>query len=631
MHSEGIIHILPDNLINKIAAGEVVQRPASVVKELIENAIDSGATRVHLILGRAGRDKIQVVDDGCGMSADDAILSLTRHATSKIGSIDDLQRIRTLGFRGEALASIAAVSHLTLKTKRIGDDVGTQIRVDGGKMEKPEPTAMESGTSVSVQNLFFNVPARRKFLKSNATELKHVLEAFHSLAISHPDIGFTLTHDETELYRLDPPGDDVPFEGALRNRLTTLFPKATDSNLVPVVETTSYLSVTGFVSKPEFNRKSRGEQFLFINRRHIRDRRLEHAIMQGYGEMLPKGAYPFSALFVTLDPSHVDVNVHPTKAEVKFDDDRGVYGFLLAVVRKALGSADLRPHSGIGDARSERPFHAFNAPPVSSGDGSGLGMAPEDLGKAWADARYPWASDPTQTQIFKPDQRDQAPFVPVDSSPPGPVEPTLIASRSADEPAPSGALIWQLHEKYILARIRTGLMIVDQHAAHERILYERALASMEQGLGMTQQLLFPHTLELEPLDHELVLELLPDLSSLGFDIERFGARAVIVRGVPADIQVGDERAILEEILAQYKDYQTALRIKGRDNLAKSLACRTAIKTGKRLTQSEMQSLIDQLFNCRMPYACPHGRPTMIRVSLQELDRRFGRVGHLERE
>lgn len=637
MEQEGVIRILPDNLINKIAAGEVVQRPASVVKELIENSIDSGAGRIQLILGRSGRDRIQVVDDGCGMSRDDAPLSLTRHATSKIGAIEDLQSIRTLGFRGEALASIAAVSHLILKTKRIGDTAGTRIRVNGGEMTPPEPVAMEPGTSVSVQNLFFNVPARRKFLKSNATELKHVVEVFQSLAISHPEIGFTLIHDEAELHRLEPTPEDWSFKESLAKRLGALFSKASDETLVSVVETTSYLSITGFVSKPEFNRKSRGEQFLFINQRHIRDRRLEHAVIQAYGEMLPKGAFPFSALFISLDAGHVDVNVHPTKAEVKFDDDRGVYGFILAVVRKGLGSADLRPHSGFRPGPGSSQHGGFSGHATSGGDGLNSGFGHEDLGRAWAATRYPWGGDADQTHIFRP-ASETSPGSDEGSefnSPPQPpdedVEPTLIASRSADDETPSESLIWQLHEKYILARIRSGFMIVDQHAAHERILYERALSSMDQGLGMTQQLLFPHTIEFEPGDHELVLELLPDLSALGFDIGRFGSRSVIIRGVPADIQVGDERAILEEILSQYKSYQANLRISGRDNLAKSLACRTAIKTGKRLSQTEMQSLIDQLFNCEMPYACPHGRPTMVRVSLTELDRRFGRIGHLERE
>jgi DNA mismatch repair protein MutL len=625
-------------LINKIAAGEVVQRPASVVKELVENAIDAGASRIQLIVGGAGRDRVQVVDDGSGMSPGDAKLALTRHATSKISSIEDLQRIKTLGFRGEALASMAAVSHLTLKTKRMGDAAGTQIRVDGGIASEPEPVAMEPGTSVTVQNLFHNVPARRKFLKTNATELKHIVEVFHSMAISHPEIGFSLEHDDHELHRLEPAADSVPFEEALADRLGALFSKARKDLLVPVLESTSYLSITGFVAKPEFNRKSRGEQFLFINKRHIRDRRLEHAILQAYGEMLPKGAYPFATLFISLDPSHIDVNVHPTKAEIKFDDDRGVYGFILAVVRKALGSADLRPGEFFRTSRVGQSPTDGESTLASAGDGATMGLGKEDLGRAWADARYPWTPDPGQSQIFRGEGMEHHPpqtgAVQPGQSGTGADEdrgPTLIASRLADDVAPGGSLIWQLHEKYILARIRSGLMIVDQHAAHERILYEKALVSMEQGLGMTQQLLFPHTIELEPGDHEQLLELLPDLRSLGFDIERFGARAVIVRGVPADIRVGNERAILEEILDQYKAYRLEYRLGGRDNLAKSVACRTAIKTGQRLSQSEMQSLIDQLFNCKMPYACPHGRPTMVRVSLDELDRRFGRIGHLERE
>jgi DNA mismatch repair protein MutL len=558
-----------------------------------------------------------------------------RHATSKIGTIEDLQRIRTLGFRGEALASIAAVSHLTLKTKRIGDEVGTQIRVDGGDIQPEEPVAMEPGTSVSVQNLFFNVPARRKFLKSNATELKHVIEVFQSMALSHPEIGFSLVHDESDLHRLDPAAEGASFEDALADRLKQLFTKATDESLVPVVEETSYLSITGYVSKPEFNKKTRGEQFLFVNQRYIQDRRLEHAVMQAYGEMLPKGAYPLSALFISLDPEHIDVNVHPTKAEIKFDDDRGVYGFILAVVRKALGTADLRPGEGFGPPPGS--FQSAGFGERTGGDGTNLDVGSDDLGEAWAAARYPWAADPTQTHIFQGPKnpywnRPDSAGSDHESEPPSDEnEPTLIASRTSGADEQSGSLIWQLHEKYILARIRSGLMIVDQHAAHERILYERALTAMQQGLGMTQQLLFPHTIDLEPGDHELVLELLPDLAALGFAIERFGPRTVVVRGVPADIEVGDERTILEEILNQFKTYQSQLKIEGRDNLAKSLACRTAIKTGQRLSQNEMESLIDQLFNCKMPYACPHGRPTMIRMSIQELDRRFGRIGHLERD
>ncbi|HLE57971.1 MAG TPA: DNA mismatch repair endonuclease MutL [Rhodothermia bacterium] len=630
--AEGLIRVLPDTLINKIAAGEVVERPASVAKELIENALDAGAENITLILRKAGRDRIQVVDDGCGMTQSDALLSLRRHATSKISSVEDLHSIRTLGFRGEALASIAAVSQVTLRTRRPEDEVGTLIRVDGGEASPPEPVAAEPGTSVSVQNLFFNVPARRNFLKSNATEFKHLLDTFQLLALSHPEIGFCLLHDEQVLHRLDPPPPEASFEEALATRVAQLYPGKKADALVPVAESTSYLSVRGFVSKPDFNRKTRGDQFLYINRRFIRDRRLDHAVMQAYGEMLPKGAYPFFALFIHLDPQHVDVNVHPTKAEVKFDDDRGIYGFLLAVIRKALGSADLRPQAAFrssGLYGREDPFprdSVFSR--TEGGDGSRGEIGPEDLSKAWAAVRHPWSPQANQKHFFGPDKTRPA-------EPPEPADTqsgiTLIASRFGSEEAAGDTLIWQLHEKYILARIRSGLMIVDQHAAHERILYEKALVAMENGIGMTQQLLFPHSLEFEPGDFELLLELLADLRALGFDIERFGGRSVIIRGVPTDIRVGDERVILEEILDQYREYQSNLRIQGRDNLAKSLACRTAIKTGQRLTYSEMQSLIDQLFQCKMPYACPHGRPTMIRISLQELDRRFGRIGHLERD
>jgi len=630
----GLIRVLPDTLVNKIAAGEVVQRPASVAKELIENALDAGAEHITLILRKAGRERIQVVDDGCGMNAADAMLSLRRHATSKISSVDDLHSIQTLGFRGEALASIAAVSQLTLRTRRQEDELGTVIRVNGGEVSVPEPAASEPGTSISVQNLFFNVPARRNFLKSNATEFKHLLDTFQFLALSHPEIGFSLLHDEQELHRLDAAPQGASFEDALSTRIQQLYSGKRAEQLVPVSETTSYLSVRGFVAKPDFNRKTRGDQFLYINRRFIKDRRLDHAVMQAYGEMLPKGAYPFFALFIHLDPQHVDVNVHPTKAEVKFDDDRGIYGFLLAVTRKALGSADLRPNAAfragglrdgsVDDFPRDSVFSSF-----AGGDGSRGEIAPEDLSQAWAAIRYPWSPDRGQSHFFetKPDPA-LPPLSPPDEADP---ETTLIASRSGSDESASDTLIWQLHEKYILARIRSGLMIVDQHAAHERILYEKALVAMQNGIGMTQQLLFPHNLEFEPGDFELLLELLGDLRALGFDIERFGGRSVIIRGVPTDIRVGDERLILEEVLSQYREYESNLRISGRDNLAKSIACRTAIKTGQRLNYTEMQSLIDQLFQCRMPYACPHGRPTMIRISLNELDRRFGRIGHLERD
>ena len=627
---------MPETLANKIAAGEVVQRPASASKELIENAVDAGADEVTVVLKSAGSELVQVIDNGCGMSPQDAVDCFRRHATSKIRSIDDLERIQTLGFRGEALASIAAVAQVELKTKRLQDKAGFLVRIHGGTLEATEPCATPEGTSIAVRNLFYNVPARRNFLKTPATEFKHLVEAFQFLALAHPSVAFSLIHDDNEVYRLSKARSTDPHE-ALRQRIGELLGKEHAENVVPLSETTSYLSATGFVSRPEFNRRSRGEQFLFVNGRYIKNRSLDHAILYAYEGLLPDGAYPFYALFLWLDPRHVDVNVHPTKAEIKFDDERGVYGFVKAVVRKALGTADLVPQLDIGQAeRSERPpvptFDAsadrtpsFTPMRPVGGESAGEGVAsrpgplPSFEGPAEGAPRPPWQPPGELTdQLYGPTSEEEA-------------EQT-IASGSTEEAkeklerAEGEPLLWQLHNRYVLTQIRSGLMILDQHAAHERILYEHALQSMQSGFGMSQQLLFPHTLDFNPADFELLKELLPDLRSLGFDIEVFSGRSVVVRGVPADIPPGDERLILDDILQQYKNYQSDLQIKGRDNLAKSIAHRSAIKSGDTLTAKEMRTLIDQLFLCEMPYASPHGRPTIIKISIDELDKRFGRSG-----
>ena len=631
-----IIRVMPETLANKIAAGEVVQRPASAAKELIENAIDAGGDELTIVLKSAGSELIQVIDNGCGMSPQDAVDSFRRHATSKIRSIDDLERIQTLGFRGEALASIAAVAQVELKTKRHQDEAGVLVRIHGGALEATEPCATPDGTSIAVRNLFYNVPARRNFLKTPATEFKHLVETFQFLALANPAVAFTLVHDDNEVYRLTQARSDDPQE-ALRQRISELLGKEHAENVVPVGETTSYLSATGFISRPEFNRRSRGEQFLFVNGRYVKNRSLDHAILNAYEGLLPDGSYPFYAVFLWLDPRHIDVNVHPTKAEIKFDDERGVYGFVKAVARKALGTADLIPQLDVAPVeRPERPsasgptFDAsvervrpFTPTREARGEGSGGVVAPRP-GPAPSfdgpDAPRPSWEPPgaLSEKMYGPTPEDEA-------------EQT-IASGSTEEAeeklerAEGEPLLWQLHNRYVLTQIRSGLMILDQHAAHERILYERALQSLQSGFGMSQQLLFPHTLDFNPADFELLKELMPDLRSLGFDIEIFSGRSVVVRGVPADIPPGDERRILDDILQQYKSYQGELQIKGRDNLAKSIAHRSAIKTGEKLTAKEMRTLIDQLFMCEMPYASPHGRPTIIKISIDELDKRFGRSG-----
>lgn len=597
--TDSLIRIMPESLANKIAAGEVVQRPASVVKELVENALDAGARHITVILKDAGKTLVQVIDDGCGMSPADARLCFQRHATSKIRAIEDLERIRTLGFRGEALASIAAVAHVELKTKRAQDAAGYRVRIEGGHLIATEPCATANGTAVAVRNLFYNVPARRNFLKTPATEFKHIIETFQVLALSHPEVGFTLIHDDVEIYRMGPESDSSPVE-RLRRRIGTLFGPEYALQTLPVEETTSYLSVRGFLGRPELYRKSRGEQFFFVNRRYVHHRYLEHAVTSSYEHLIPEGAHPFFVLFLQLDPRHVDVNVHPTKAEVKFDDERGIYGVLRAIVRRTLGMADLVPQleSASTVMMPSEIVPAARAPRIDR-------LSTLSAGEV---SRWLYGGEPVETE--PPMQQT--------------VLPSSVRPETEEEAPAHDTLIWQVHDRYILTQIRSGLLLIDQYAAHERILYERALCNLENGLGLSQQLLFPQTLEFSPADFALVKELLPELRALGFDLELFSGRTVVMRGVPDDIRPGDERTMLEDLLAQYKA-NLPLRLPSRENLARSIARRKAVRPGTRLTEKQMRMLIDQLFLCETPYVSPTGQPTMIRLTLEELDRRFGRA------
>ncbi len=608
---DGLVRVLPEHLANKIAAGEVVQRPASVLKELMENALDAGARQITVVLQKAGSELVQVVDDGCGMGPADAATCFGRHATSKIANADDLERIRTLGFRGEALASIAAVAQVELKSKRRSDAAGTCVRIEGSTFVDQSPCAAPNGTSIAVRNLFFNVPARRNFLKSPATEFKHLIETFQFLALSNPAVGFTLVHDDAEVYRLA--SSDEGFESALRQRVSQLLGDRDGASLVPVEEATSYLSVRGLVGRPEGARKSRGEQFLFINGRYVKNRSLDHAVAAAFGDLLPKGTYPLFTLFFTLDPRHVDVNVHPTKTEVKFDDERGVYGFVRAIVKKALGDADVIPSLGDGFAGIGRA----DASPV-----------PDIRPIRFDVSNTPERPDPTvpRAASFHMPEADEAPrrTTPVPSS----AEPFAVDPLEESEADTLGLgerpPVWQLHNRYIVTPIRSGLMLLDQRAAHERILYEQALTSLEGGLSLSQQLLFPVTIEFPPADYELILELADDLQKLGFDLTPFSGRTVKVQGVPTGVSRDSVQRLLEDVLDQYKQYRNDLQLSGRDSLAKSVARRSAIASGTSLSEEEARKLIDELFACETPYICPHGRPTMIKVSLDELERRFGK-------
>jgi len=602
----------------------------------MENAVDAGALSIRVYIKKAGSALIQVVDDGCGMSPEDAAACFGRHATSKLRSMDDLEHLATLGFRGEALASISAVAQVELKTRRVQDDAGSMVKMDGGELVEQCPCATPAGTSVAVRNLFYNVPARRNFLKAPSTEVKHIVETFQALALANPTIAFALVHDEMDVYLLNAPEADLPFDDALLQRVHALFIGRSPDGLVRVEEATSYLSIRGFVGTPDTVRKSRGDQFLFVNGRHVKSRSLNHAVISSFGELIPKGAYPFFALFLTLDPGHVDVNVHPQKTEVKFDDERGVYGFIKAVVKRGLATAGLAlvvdptlsPSITIPAPEGEAVASISHSPdsfssPVSpaswpfaagAGDGGGQPRGPEILGSETLDPRtfditsFPSVSLSREGNLRLPSR----------------VEPQVDGTDGDPEIQGGSRPIWQLHERYLLTPIRFGLMVLDQQAAHERILYEQAVTAMDGGMAASQQLLFPRTIDFDPAEFALVEELLPDLQLLGFDLELFSGRSVLVRGVPSDVHLGSEHVIVEEILDQYRSNLDGLQLEARENLARSMARRSAIRPGRVLKPEEARALIDQLFACRMPYADPIGRPTMIKVSMEELAKRFGR-------
>ena len=657
--SEGLIEVMSDRLANQIAAGEVVQRPASVAKELIENALDAGASSIEVLLKDAGSTLVQVIDDGCGMGPGDAERCFERHATSKLRSVDDLERIRTLGFRGEALASIAAVAQVTLKTKRVEDDAGTLVRVEGGEQVEKRPCAIPNGTSVAVRNLFFNVPARRNFLKTPATELKHLTQTVQSLALANPGTAVRLEHDGHEHYDL-PAAPDDDWHAATRARILGLFGGDHEGELVAVADESSDLRLRGFVGAPSFHRKTRGEQFLFVNGRAVTDRYLSHAVKKAYGELVPDGAFPFFALFLAMNPERVDVNVHPQKEEVKFDDQSGIYGFLRSAVRRALGRVHVSPQMDDGDDETDDGEDSLG--PESGGPEGGEHAASPMSGDGTSSPRpTPTSFQPRQSSGDAPDSAETSPSGSAPRSPksrpenpsvsPGDQSDALYRPPDAGEASPSGDApasppqreggtsstsaddasersgrrpVWGLHDTYVVTPTETGMMLVDQRAAHLRVLYERAQAHLHDQQGASQRLLFPHTVDLSPAEVELLDELRDDLDALGFELERLSGRTVSVRGVPADVPDGNEDTILEELLEQYRSAQDAVEDERREHLAKTMAQRSAVDRGQPLSEEERRALLDDLFDCEMPYADPTGTPTIVKFSMEELADRFGR-------
>lgn len=612
------IKILPENLANKIAAGEVVNRPESVIKELMENSIDAGAKNIEVVIKNAGKTLMQVVDDGDGMSEEDAMLCIQRHATSKISTIEDLEEINTLGFRGEALASIAAVSIFELKTKRFNDELGTSIRIDENSQIFKEKGAYPKGTSVSVKNLFYNVPARRNFLKTNTTELKHILETFRRISLSHPEINFKLFNDDEILFNYSSNG--------LTERMKDVFAEDITDALLEVNEMTDYISLFGFITKPNYLRKSKGDQYLFLNKRYVSSRIISHAVFTAFENILEKGDYPFFVLYLSINPKKVDVNVHPSKLEIKFEDEKEIYTFVNAIIKKTLGSYDLIPSVSINksDEREKLNFQTnnkFGRDDFSDRpDNTQFSKDTNKRQSIYSDDEIDRLFDnlSKEININKPDDTSEHPFN--DNNQKEVYHESDSLTSQTETP-----FIILLHNKYILSQIKSGLMIIDAHVAHERILYEKALQSFEANIPFSQHLLFPQTLKLDPADYQLTKELEPYLTNLGFALKFKPKNAIEIVGIPADLKTEHEVDTLLDILHEYRKNEQEKQLEKRDNLAKSYSCKAAIKAGDRLNEKEMRILVDKLFATSMPYVCPHGRPIVIKIPIEELDKRFGRT------
>ena len=614
------IAILPEHIANKIAAGEVVQRPESVVKELIENSIDAGATEIELHIRKAGKALIRVIDNGSGMSPEDALLSIRKHATSKITSEQDLDAIRTLGFRGEALSSIVAVAQFELRTERMEDELGTLIRIDDSSNIQVEKGSFPKGTSISVKNLFYNTPARRNFLKTDATEMKHISDTFERLALSHPEIAFRLFIDEGKTYDYA--------AGTAAERVQQVFGAQIINALITVKEQTEAMSLTGFLGKPNLIKKSKGDQYLFLNNRFVVSKQVNHAVFTAYENILEKGDYPFFVLFLQIDPQRIDVNVHPSKLEVRFEDDRNLYNFVLAVIKKHLASYDLVPGLSFSMGAEGKERMAFT--PADGGGYRDFSDRPSFQPQPAPRIRVGYSDDEIDS-IFQKLTPPSSPAIegagPFEEQHPQsvPVKKVVQMQSFFADDNRSSPFIIQLHNKYILIQIKSGLMIIDQHVAHERILYERAKKSMEEAMAMSQPLLFPREIILNPGMYMLAQDLSEHLKNLGFDIRFAKHNSIIIEGIPQDVQVGSEENILKDILQEYAANYLEKGLEISDSMAKSYSCKMAIKAGDRLSDEEMRVLIDELFSTSMPYVCPHGRPVVVKIALDEFDRRFGRT------
>jgi DNA mismatch repair protein MutL len=609
-----VIRLLPDSLANQIAAGEVVQRPASVVKELLENSIDAQATHIQLIVKEAGKTLIQVIDDGIGMSETDARMCFERHATSKIKSQEDLFKIMTMGFRGEAMASIAAVAQVELRTRRNIDSIGTQVLIEASQLKSQEKIATPVGTSVAVKNLFFNVPARRNFLKSNPIELKHIIDEFQRVALAFPEISFVMFHNDTELYNLP--------KSKLAQRIVGIFGKNYREYLIPCQEETPLVNVRGYVGKPEAAKKTRGEQFFFVNNRFIKHGYLHHAVVSAFQELLPKESFPFYVLFLDIAPEHIDINVHPTKTEIKFDDEKSIYAIVQASVRKALGSHnigldfssqnfDFKIEEIASEKYSSLPkYEKAESQPLknyqkNSRERSNL--------KNW-ESIFAGISQKASTEIFEKDSNTLFPE-------------NRIYTKSEEKSQESiENKTFQLHQRYIVAQVKAGLMIIDQHLAHQRILYEKFLNLLQNkgSNSVSQQLLFPIYIPISPADLAILDEFENEIRYLGFVFDK-QADGIWLKGIPADIAQEQGKEILETFIEQIKNSTDTLQRPSYEKIARLMATRSAIKYGTKLSQTEIQTLIAQLFASSVPNYSPQGEPTFHTLDMVTIGQMFAGI------
>ena len=617
-----IINLLPENIANQIAAGEVIQRPASAVKELLENAVDAGATEIKLYVNDAGKALVQVIDNGRGMSETDARMSFERHATSKIKNIDDLFHIKTMGFRGEALASIAGVAQVELKTKKAGETVGTCIEIENSIVKSQQPVAMYEGTNISMKNLFFNVPARRNFLKSNTSELRQIVDEFIRVAMAFPSLFFSLTSNGQEVFHLE--------KGSLKQRIIQILGNNYSAKIVSVKEETDYMNIYGFVGKPETAKKTRGDQYFFVNNRFIKSAYLNHAVMNAFSEMIAKDSFPMYTLFIDIDPSRLDINVHPTKQEIKFEDEKIIYAFVQSAVKHALAQYSVTPTLDFEldasiqqtDAVS-KPFTSdkqFSATETSLYNTftkknqahfietkSGLGTWNDNVLKQdnlQTSSEDSFGNALRQENIYSTSFENQVP---------------LKANKK-----PTSENFIQIQNAFIVAENENGFMVIHQQNAHERVLYERFTEAMKGKPIAIQRSLFPAVIELNAPDAVLLSELLADLNILGYQVEPFGNNSFVIQGSPADVPDGNEKESLEKILEQYKHFNMDMSFNKREKLLRSMAWQQSIKAGTLLAEKEIKSLITDLFNCAVFNTTPNGKPVFLEFKKDELDKMFGR-------